>query len=223
MTSLEQRRHKRFEVRDVKGSLLFRTQVQLRNVSVSGLSFETTERLKLGRNYSLRLTNAEGGVDLTGTIRWCHLARTKAVGQSQTLPVYEVGFAFDDVFTDRGQGLIHFIEQHVVLPLEKRITGRFTLETAESADIETRYDFEVLKLSMSGMLVRTQLETAVDSRFGMEVGLKSEMLSVNGRVASVSRSGGTIAEPLSELGIEFVEMHGDVNQALTHFIAEELQ
>ena len=202
MANTGQRRHKRFEVRDVKGSLLFRTQVKLRNVSVSGLSFETTERLKLGRAYSLRLSNSGESVDLTGTIRWCHLAGTRAMGED-SLPVYEAGLAFDDVFTDRAQAVIRFIERHVILPLEKRITGRFTLETIEP--------------------VRTQLDAAVDSRFGMELGLRDEIVSVHGRVASVSRGVGTREEPLSELGIEFVQLPGEVRDSLTRFISQELE
>ena len=64
-----QRRHKRYEVQDVRGSLLFRTQVKVRNISVSGLAIETSERLKLGRSYSIHRMNGHGSLEIEGTIR----------------------------------------------------------------------------------------------------------------------------------------------------------
>jgi hypothetical protein len=222
MSNTGQRRHKRYEVHDVKGGLLFRTQVVVRNISVSGLSFETTERLKLGRNYSLRLSNAHDCVDLKGTIRWCHLARTSANG-GESVPVYEAGLAFDDVLSERAQNVLRFIEENVVVSIEKRITGRFTPDEIGPAEIEARYDFEVLKISLSGMLVRTQLEAAVGSRFGMEVVLRDSAVPVSGRVASVHRANGGLVEPASELGIEFLDLHEETRLALTSFISNELE
>ncbi len=62
-----QRRHKRYEVQDVHGSLLFRTQVHVRNLSVSGLALETPERLQLGRTYAIRLAGNDDAVDVSGT------------------------------------------------------------------------------------------------------------------------------------------------------------
>lgn len=223
MGSLEHRRHKRYEVRDVKGSLLFRVQVKICNISVSGLAIETTERLKLGRTYSLRLANGQGSVDLNGTIRWCHLSGRRESSGGDSLPVYEAGLAFDEVFSEKAIALLRFLEAHVVLPLEKRITGRFRVETLDPVDLETRYDFEVLKLSLSGMLVRTQLEPVVGSKFGMEMRLKDSALPIHGRVAYVQRAATHPAEPLMELGVEFVDVEAPAREAITRFIAEELE
>ncbi len=223
MTNTGQRRHKRYEVHDVRGSLLFRTQVKIRNISVSGLAIETTERLKLGRSYTIHLSNAQDSLDIAGTIRWCRLSRTQATVGGEAVPLYEAGLAFDDVFTEKAQSLLRFLELHVVLPLHQRITGRFRVETLGPVDIESRYEFEVVKLSLSGMLVRTQLEPALGSAFGMELGLRQEMVPLDGRVAYVQRAGGAKGEPMIEIGVEFVDVREDARRLLQGFIADELE
>lgn len=218
----QKRRHKRYEVHDVRGSLLFRTQVKIQNISVSGLAIETTERLKLGRTYSIHLSNAHDTLDLSGTIRWCRLSRTQTGAGGESVSLYEAGLAFEEVFTDKARSLLQFLEQHVILPLHQRITGRFHVETMGPVDIESRYDFEVLKISLSGMLVKTQLEPAVGSSFGMELGLRGGFVPVSGRVAYVQRAGSK-GDPVSELGVEFIDVREDARNALHAFIADELE
>lgn len=224
MSTDPKRRHPRYEVHDVRGSLLFRTQVRIRNISVSGVAIETNERVKVGRSYALRLSNTNDAVDLAGTIRWCHLARTEAGPAGETVTVYEAGLAFEDVFTEKAQALLKFLEKHVVLPLHHRVTGRFRVETLGPVDLETRYQSEVVKISLSGMLVRTQLEPAMDSAFGMELTLRGGIVPVDGRVRYVRRIAAPRGEePLSEIGVEFVNVRDASREALEAFISDELE
>jgi hypothetical protein len=224
MSNTGQRRHKRYEVHDVQGSLLFRTQVRVQNISVSGVAIETTERLKLGRVYSIRLSNSSDALDLSGTIRWCRLARTQVEKNGESVTVYEAGLAFDDVFTQKAVDLLRFLENHVILPLHQRVTGRFRVETLGTVDLESRYQFEVVKISLSGMLVKTHLDPVVGSAFVMELALRGGQIPINGRVAHVQRIAGQKGdESLSELGVEFVNVREDAHRALSEFITEELE
>ena len=223
MANTGQRRHRRYEVHDVHGSLLFRTKVQVRNLSVSGLALETPERLQLGRTYAIRLAGADDAVDVSGTIRWCHLASTRSKEGGETRAVYEAGLAFQDVFTDHGKGLLGFLGHHVVLSPHQRLTGRFQAEALLPADLEARYDFEVLKLSLSGMLVRTALETSLGARFGLELALGEGVVPLSGRVAYVQREEATKGEVAAQLGMEFLEMDDDARGAIGGFIARELE
>ena len=163
MANTGQRRHKRYEVHGVRGALLFRTQVTVRNISLSGVAIEATERLQLGRTYSIRLAGGEDHVDATGTIRWCHLASFRPAEGGSPSAVYEAGLAFQEVLSEKGHGLLRFLEEHVVLSPHQRLTGRFHGDGMRPADLETLYGFEVLRLSLSGLLVRTQLEPPVDA------------------------------------------------------------
>lgn len=223
MAKTGQRRHPRYEVHDVQGSLLFRTRVEVRNISVSGLALETGERLQLGRSYRIKLTGDGEDVEVSGTIRWCRLAQARSGGGGRPGAVYEAGLAFDDVFTERAHSLLKFLEQHVVLAPQQRLTGRFQAKALGPADLETLYSFEVLTLSLSGMLVRTQLEAALDSAFGLELGLKDGPVSVSGRVAFVHRGVAAKGETVTELGLEFVDVTEESRRAIQGFIAQELE
>jgi hypothetical protein len=223
MANTGQRRHKRYEVHDIHGSLLFRTQVKVRNLSVSGLALETPERLQLGRTYAIRLTGDRDAVDVSGTIRWCHFASAQPSDGGDSKAVYEAGLAFQDVFTEKAKGLLGFLEHHVVLSPHERLTGRFHAEALVSADLEARYDFEVLKLSLSGMLVRTQLEASLGARVGVELGLGSGVVPLSGRVAYVQRDEAAKGEVAAQLGMEFLEISDPARVSLEDFIARELE
>jgi hypothetical protein len=222
MANAGQRRHKRYEIRDVRGSLLFRTQVQVRNLSVSGLALETPERLQLGRTYAIRLAGDGDAIDLSGTIRWCHLASAPSKGGKGTRVVYEAGLAFEDVFTERAKGLLGFLEHHVVLSPHERLTGRFRAEALGPADLEARYEFEVLRLSLSGMLVRTALEAPLEARFDLELALRDGVVPMSGRVAYAQRDDAGKGEVATLLGLEFLDIPDDARVAVAAFIASEL-
>jgi len=222
MATAGQRRQKRYEVRDVHGSLLFRTQVQVRNLSVSGLAVETPERLQLGRTYAIRLAGDGDAIDLSGTIRWCHLASAPLKGGGGPRVVYEAGLAFEDVFTEKARGLLGFLEHHVVLSPHERLTGRFRAQALRPADLETRYDFEVLKLSLSGMLVRAALEASLNARFDLELALRDGVVPMAGRVAYVQRDEAVRGTVATQLGLEFLDLSEDARAAIAAFIATEL-
>jgi hypothetical protein len=217
-----QRRHKRYEVHDVHGALLFRTRVQVRNLSVAGLALESSERLQMGRPYAIRLVGDHEACDVTGTIRWCRMSSTRPTPGSQPRAVYVAGLAFEDVFTEKAQGLLGFLEHHVVLAPHERLTGRFRAEALRPADLEARYEFEVLKLSLSGMLVSTSLEASMGARFGLELALRDGLVPMDGRVAFVQRDAGK-GETSTYLGLEFVEPSDEARDALAGFIASELE
>lgn len=223
MSGSGQRRHRRYEVQDVHGALLFRTQVTVRNLSVSGLALETAERLQLGRTYAIRLAGDHDAVDVSGTIRWCRLASTRPKEGGGPRAVYEAGLAFEGVFSDEAKGLLGFLEHHVVLSPHQRITGRFRADFLQPAELEARYAFEVLKLSLSGMLVRTALEASLGDVFGLELALRDELLPLDGRVAWVQRDDAVKGEVATQLGMEFVGASESARNGLARFIATELE
>ncbi len=218
-----QRRHPRYEVQDLHGSLLYRTTVKVRNVSVSGLSLESAERLQLGRAYAIRLAGAGEAVDVHGTIRWCHLSSARPRPGGETRAVYEAGLAFDDVFTGSGRSLLGFLEHHVVLSPQQRLTGRFRADALLPAALEARDEFEVLRLSLSGMLVRTALEASAESRFALELRLRTGTVPLEGRVAFVQREEAEKGSVTTQVGIEFVGGTDEARAAVARFIAEELE
>ncbi|MCL4809775.1 MAG: PilZ domain-containing protein [Thermoanaerobaculia bacterium] len=223
MPSIGQRRHKRYEVHDVHGALLFRTTVQVKNLSVSGLALETAERLQLGRTYAIRLAGDGDAVDVSGTIRWCHLASSRPKDGGEPRAVYEAGLAFEEIFTEKARGLLGFLEHHVVLSPHERLTGRFRAEALRPAELEARYEFEVLRLSLGGMLVRTSLEASLGDVYGLELLLRDGLVSLDGRVAYSQRGDAVKGEVATQLGMEFLEMSEEARRSVAGFIAAELE
>lgn len=219
----KRRRFRRYEVHDLYGSLLFRVDVTVLNLSVAGMAVETNRQLKLGKVYSMRFGEGESVLDLDGTVKWCHLVGTQAGTGGEAMTVYHAGLAFDGTLTEKSQRLIDFMQEHVVLALAKRVIGRFKVKAGAAVALAARYDFEVLKLSLSGMLVKTRLLPQKDSAFDMELRIEGHPIEVAGRVAFVERLGGTDADPESHLGIEFLDLDEPRIQALKSFIAEELE
>lgn len=222
MPEQKKRRHQRYEVHDLHGSLLFKVDVTVLNLSLSGMAVETTQQLRLGRVYSVRLGSGRGGVDVDGTVKWCHLMKTKEGPGGQPVNVFHVGITFDGTLTAKASKLLEFMQQHVVLALQKRIMGRFKLKTGSPVALATRYDFEVVKLSLGGMLVKTHLIPDVDSAFDMELRIAGHPIEVAGRIAYVERVGGTDSDPESQLGVEFLALDEDRGRVLREFIANEL-
>ena len=143
----------------------------------------------------MRFGDGSRTVDLDGTVRWCHLIGTRPGNVGGALNLYQAGLAFDGTMTEKSERLLDFMQEHVVLSLAKRVIGRFKLKAGAPVELAARYDFEVEKLSLSGMLVETRLLPEVDSAFDMELRIRGTTLEVEGRIAYVQRIGGTDANP----------------------------
>ncbi len=220
---VRRRRHRRYEVHDLNGSLLFRFDVTVLNLSLAGIAVETTRPLKLGKVYSMRFGSGPESVDLDGIVRWCHLVGTRPGSVGGALNLYQAGLAFDGTLTEKSERLLEFMKEHVVLSVTKRVIGRFKLQAGAPVELAARYDFEVEKLSLSGMLVKTRLVPEIDSAFDMEIRFRGTTLEVEGRIAYAERLGGTEAEPEAALGVEFLDMGEEKTSVLKAFIAEELE
>jgi hypothetical protein len=218
----QRRRAQRFEVHDVSGNLLFRVNVTVLNLSVNGMAVETTQQLKPGKLYSVKVGGEDTVVDVEGTVKWCHLTKTRRSDGGEFVSVYNAGLAFEGTMTEKTSRLLEFMQEHVVLALEKRIEGSFKLKAGSPIQIATRYDFEILKLSLTGMLVKTHLIPEMNSAFEMELRLGKDPIEVAGRIAYVERVGGTEADPEVKLGVEFLELDEARKNVFRDFIAHEL-
>lgn len=219
----QRRRSPRYEVHDLHGSLLFRLEVNVLNLSLAGVAVETTRQLKPGKLYTIRIGGDSGAMDLDGTVKWCHLMKTRRGENGEPVTVYNAGLSFDDTLNQKSQKLIEFMQDHVVLALEKRVVGRFRVRAGAPIAVSTRYEFEVLKLSMTGMLVRTALMAERESAFEMDLKLGEAVLEVAGRVAYSEKVGGTDESPDVNLGVEFLDLDDRRRQLLKEFIAHELE
>lgn len=219
----EQRRHPRFEVSEVGGSLLFSMDCRVVDISISGIKIESDRRLDIGKEYSIRVSHGDDSVRVLGSVVWCVLTRVIDAEKGETVPVYRAGIEFREILSEKAGELERFMRQNVVIHLEERLFGRFKFSPQEPANLGCEYDFVVKTLSLSGMLIETGILVDADSVFDLELRIRDRLILVRGRVAHVRQVGGEENRNLVHLGIEFVDLMHDERESLERFINEELE
>ncbi|HPC84367.1 MAG TPA: PilZ domain-containing protein [Thermoanaerobaculaceae bacterium] len=219
----ERRRNERYAVQDVRGTLLLSTEARILNMSLTGMAVETDSRLRLGRVYSLKLQHdSELPIPLTATVVWCQLRQAKGQGSPDARIAYVSGLQFEGILSEKAHDLLAFLQSAAVVSVQTRVCGRFRARFAETVALDTEYEFEVRKISRSGMLIATDLVAEQDSTFDMEVQLEDGLFRARGRVAYVrptsTRQGGGAVE----LGVEFTEMTEPDRALLAAFIGRQI-
>lgn len=223
MQPTQKRRYRRYEVHDLYGSLLYRVEVKVLNLSLIGMAVEATQQLKLGRLHSVMLGQGDSTISVDATVRWCRLVGTRKGASGEPVTIYLAGLTFDGMVTEKAQDVMEFLKEHVVLALQKRVIGRFRPKGGAPIELATRVDLEVAKLSLSGMLLKTRMMPALGSTFDVEMALGGAPFETSCRVAYVNRIGGTDAEPEVEAGVEYVGLGEPQKAVLLQFIASELE
>jgi hypothetical protein len=225
----ERRVHRRYQVKGVRGTFLFSTDAIVLNMSLDGMSIETGNPLKVGREYSLKLEEQDGEIPMRGIVVWCSLVKTTRSKEGEVRPVYKAGVHFENLLSQEAGDLRDFIRHNAVISLENRLFGRFRIEPEKSADLSFEADFLVRQLSVSGMLVETDVTPPIDSHCQMEIRLAEVEFSTVARIAHVERTerrsdDGEDDEttPITFLGIEYLGMDDETKGILERFIESEL-
>ncbi len=211
----KERRHPRFATQNVPGRFAFSVDAQVLNISLSGIGVRTSTQLHVGRRYALRLGQEPNTILVSGSVVWCRLSKTSQRSGGDVAPVYHAGIAFSDVISEKTMRLIEFMEQSEPTDLRRRIFGRFKVAKDHSIVLESKSEFLVKQISLSGMLIESPLALQPGSVFETEILLAGHRFSARGRIVNSSRVG--------LLGVEFLEPSPDQQRILEDFIREELE
>ena len=163
----EKRRSPRYPVSGLEGTLLYNIDARILNLGLTGMALATSSALRVGHVYTLTLGAGIGSLRLAGFVAWCRLARTRKTESGDTAPVFEAGIRFEGMLSERAEQLLHLLEENAVISLETRVAGRFRLpDQDEPVQIESQVEFEVVKLSASGMLIECDVAVAAETRAG---------------------------------------------------------
>jgi Tfp pilus assembly protein PilZ len=194
------------------------------NMSIDGMAIESSKRLNVGRKYILKLGHNDKVLRLNGKVVWCNLIKAMKTDQGAVVPVYKAGIEFDDVISDKAKDLRNFLEENVIIKLENRLFGRFKVRPRQSVNLDSEYDFHVQTLSLSGMLIETELLPDKESVFDMELKFNGNTILIKGRVAYIKQVGEPESkQEKSHLGIEFYEIDDAAKKVLEDFIVNELE
>ncbi len=92
----ERRIHSRHNVENVNGSISFRKDTNMLNLSIDGAAIETTKMLKIGREYVFKVDHKGMLLKLRCRIVWCTLTRCVKNEPGDVIPIYRAGFMFAD-------------------------------------------------------------------------------------------------------------------------------
>lgn len=187
--------------------MTFASEVEVLNMSMSGVALRTDRRLTIGHDYQLRLDSDSGhGLSVHGIVVWCALETRRKDTRGDDILIYSAGLRFAGVMSEALQELLGFLDLHKAHPEQRTGGTRFEIEATGRALLDVPHPFRVKVLSLTGMLVHATASLDLGTVLPMELSLESgEPLRFEGRVAyctEVDLEQGT----LFEIGVEFVRM-----------------
>lgn len=224
---VELRRYERFSVEGIHGNMLFTSEIRILNISIGGVAIETTKRLNIGGEYTVKLQGESGTISVRGKVVWSELSCSRKGPREEVVPVYRTGLQFVDAISESVGPLIDFIESHKKTP-EGRLDGlRFEIH-APRAVLSVPSHYKVKKISEGGMLIESAERYELEERYPMELfipagisgpyGSGSKVIGFIGRVASCIEVLNSNPK-CYDIGIEFVEMSEISKKNLQDFIA----
>jgi len=218
----EGRRFKRYAVDSIRGNLLYSSDVDIVNISIDGAAIETSKRLNIDREYTLKIKYGKKFLNLKGVVAWSNLSRTTTNKDGEAVPVYKAGIRFTNVLTEKSYELMKFIEENKSGSIEQRLIGvRFKIKDMKDAFIDTADECKIKRISLSGMLIEADNCFDVDFISEMEIFLDNKVLPITGRVANCAEMPGDEIKRYN-IGIEFIEM-SDENRNILNIFLDSLE
>jgi hypothetical protein len=197
--------------------MTFASEVEIVNMSLSGVALKLDRRLNIGSEYTLKLEVNERTLAVKGVIVWSALDDRRRNAKGEDVLVYSAGMKFTDVLTQRLIELVTFIDQNKLIE-EKRLGGlRFYIDAPGKALLDVPRPYHVKVISIRGMLIEADYSLELEARCPMEMTMREgePPLQFTGRVAFCGPAAG---DGRFQLGIEFLELTNADRQRLDAFI-----
>jgi hypothetical protein len=214
------RRHRRFDVEDLKGSFVVRVEIAVTNLSVAGMAIDTRNTLVVGRRYTFRIMENGSPVDVSGTVMWCVLGSATPAAGGDVIPTFRAGIRFEDVFDQQTLKLQRLIERSGVLDAGDQVSGRFRPDVPATVDVGSCGLFEVKKISRSGMLADSDWKPRPNELVPFEITLGDDLLTGHGRIAYIEGYEADDGGQRYHLGVEFDRLPAEASALLARFIGE---
>ena len=215
----EKRKHKRYNVEGVQGSVYSMSDLDLTDISIGGMAIETTGRLDIDREYTFRVKDKNASISLKGCSVWSFLGQIEEKGTRSLIPIYRTGIKFTDLLDERANILLNFIDENKMSTSERRLRGiRFKVANSENIKICYPYKYDVKKISFSGMEMEAEKPFTPGTREDMEIVFDNKALNVKGRIVHCKEI------PVRnfvkyKMGVEFVEISDKDKEVLGSFLS----
>jgi hypothetical protein len=216
--TLENRRHKRFEVEGLYGSMLAAHDVSIVNINMFGMALKTVNRLDIGRGYSLKIRHGAVTVIVKGVVVWSILSGSSTLPSGEHAPVYTAGVKFMESRDQKYEALRNFIDETRLESVENRVSGvRFTPTGERTAELGSPLTVNIKKLSRSGMLVECSDSLPLESLLDVRLEIDGRPVQVQCRVVNFNPLTGSA---FVFMGMEFLKFRRDGKAILDAFVDE---
>jgi len=218
------RRHKRFrlDLIEISGKMSLADKVEIINISVGGVALKADRRLKIGREYLIKLGEKGKNIDVKGTIVRSELSGMEQKRSGEQVLIYTAGMMFKEGQEDKIADFLALVEKNVKkevsATVDRRIDIRFQIITPQEKVLHFPAEFKVREISLCGMCIRTEQTLGMETKIPMELSLGADK-SINfiGRVAS-SRKMDDKEHVRYEIGVEFTDVQDKDKIMLKTFI-----
>jgi hypothetical protein len=111
----ERRRHRRFEVRQMRlhGEMPSANLVKVMNISAGGILVMADRELNVGKKYSLKIGYKDKVLIVKTVAKWASLVETVEDAHGQVIPVCMAGLQFTDIIKGDIQEIISLLEADI--------------------------------------------------------------------------------------------------------------
>lgn len=205
------RRHKRYRLdsMEINGKMSLVNRVEIVDISLSGASLKVDKKLDLGKEYLIRLGDREKRFDVKGVIVRSEVCGIEEKTSGNKADVYAAGMMFNGGQMDKLALFLYAIDQKKkmnAVAAERRLKVRFQITTPGENVLSYPAQFKVKTISLSGMLIQTDLPLEIESRLPMELSLRDDnQVNFIGRVVTcqMKEEGG---RTYYEIGVEFMDV-----------------
>lgn len=222
MMNTERRRLGRREVDGIEGSLFSTSDAKIVDISVDGLSIETTRSLRVGLQIPLSIGWRRRAMPLQGEVVWCSLVGTWRNELSDVLPVYRAGVRFEWEEEERVTDLCKFLEENALITLDRKIYGRFAVHSPTVAGVEFLADFAVKRIGLSGMLAEVDFAPEIGSGLDIQLLVGERTLEAKGSIAAVKKIEWKSSVPLALVEVKMLDLSVEARGVLEEFLRQEL-
>jgi hypothetical protein len=216
---MEHRLHARFTVEGVHGKMTLASNVDILNMSISGVAIKVDRALRVGGEYSLNLQLQHRQLTVHALVVWCVLGEIRKGAGGEAMPVYSAGMKFTDVLSPKLMELISFIDRHKIVE-EHRLGGlRVHIDAPGKALLDVPHAYRVKVISMSGMLIEMEDGLELDRVCPMEFALKEggEPIRFTGRIVYCVEAVDQDTRR-HEIGVAFEDMDLEQKKRLAEYI-----
>jgi len=193
---------------DIHARTVFNMEADVLDLSLSGASIQSTQRLNMGSTYTFKFTRGDNLTSVSGVVVWEKLVGTKKNEKGEMMPVYLAGVQFSDILTDKAQELIEYIKGVVGEAAGRRMAGiRLRLLEPKKAVVIQMENYIVTEVGLGGIRIETDQEFDPDIvlLFDLTPAVEEKSVHFTGRVAYCREIPGRETR-MFIAGIEIVEI-----------------